>query len=371
MNKKISILFIFLFSTLMGHEMTLSEKVGQLLMVHFRGEEAGLDAQTLIQEVHVGGIIYYNWANGLHSPSQVQKLSASLQQLASIPLLIAVDQEGGRVNRLQNGFTIFPSNQEIAMTGDPSLAESNAFITGKELLSVGVNMNLAPVVDINSNPQNPVIGSRSFGETPFIVISFAKRALLGYHKAGIITSLKHFPGHGDVGKDSHHELPILKKSKEELLKTELRPFKELASQADTIMTAHLLVPALDEKNCTTLSKSSLDILRNEMHFQGVIISDSLVMEALLQNSLSIEEAAIDAINAGCDLLILGGKQLIGTHADLELKVSDVQKIHQALLQAVQSGRLSEERLNDALNRVLQLKTRFKLSSRSVNPSYSP
>lgn len=346
-------------------EISLKEKVGQLLMVHFHGEEANQEAKLLIQEVHVGGIIYYNWANQLSSAGQVQNLSAGLQKLAKIPLIIAVDQEGGCVNRLKEGFTIFPSNLTIAKTKQPELAKRCAFAIGKELLSVGINMNLAPVVDINNNPDNPVIGSRSFGDTADCVTLFAKHALQGYRSAGILTSLKHFPGHGDVILDSHQELPIVRKTKEQLSQLELLPFSQLADQADSIMTAHILFPALDSQNCATLSKNILtNLLREEMGFQGVIISDSLVMQGLLNNCSSIEEAAIRAINAGCDLLILGGRQL---HADsqLELTVERIQKIYQALLQAVETGVISQQRLDQAVQRILNLKNKYPLSPTKI------
>lgn len=347
-------------------KMSIAEKVGQLLMVHFHGEEANDDARNLIENYHVGGIIYYNWANGLHSPEQIQKLSSNLQTLAknsshAIPLFITLDQEGGVVTRLRNGFTIFPGNRALGMTGDPTLAELSAFYIGQELRSIGINMNLAPVVDINSNPKNPIIGVRSFGETATIVLPFARKSLEGFHRAGIMTSIKHYPGHGDVEVDSHVDLPILNKTKEELEREELLPFSELAQQADTVMTAHIMVPCFDANHCATLSQPILDYLRNEINFKGPIISDSLVMEGFLKCCGSIDEAAIQAFNAGCDILLLGGKQLVGTRANFELSVSDVQRIHASLVKAVSVGLISEERLNQAVQRILDLKDRYALS----------
>jgi beta-N-acetylhexosaminidase len=341
--------------------MSIEEQVGQLLMVHFQGEEANHEAKLLIQKLHVGGIIYYNWANQLSSLKQVQNLSRSLQKLAKIPLLIAVDQEGGSVNRLQEGFTLFPSNLQTARTNQPKLSQKVAFAIGQELLSAGINMNLAPVVDINNNPDNPVIGSRSFGDNANCVTLFAKYALQGYRQAGIITCLKHFPGHGDVVVDSHQELPIIQKTKKQLAELELLPFYQLANQADSIMTAHILVPALDSQNCATLSKSILtNLLREEIGFKGVVVSDSLVMQGLLNNCSCIEEAAINAINAGCDLLILGGKQL-HARSQFELTVENIQQIHRALLQAVEIGTISTQRLEEAVHRILNLKTTYALS----------
>ncbi|MGH2611688.1 MAG: beta-N-acetylhexosaminidase, partial [Rhabdochlamydiaceae bacterium] len=349
--------------------MSLEEKVGQVLMVHFNGEQVNEDAKALVQKINVGGIIYYNWANGLNSPSQVLSLSSGLQKLTeqnrvAIPLFITADQEGGLVARLNKGFTIFPGNRALGMTGDHELAEQCAYAIGQELRTVGVNLNLSPVVDVNNNPRNPVIGIRSFGESTEIVIPFARSAIEGYHKAGIMTSLKHFPGHGDVEIDSHEDLPVIKKTKQQLQKVELLPFAELASQADTVVTAHVIVPSIDSVNCATLSKNVLDILRKEIGFEGAIIADSLVMEGLLKNCSSVDDAAIRALNAGCDILTLGGKQLIGNHANLELKVADVERIHQALVIAVKKGVITEERLNEAVQRVLNLKNKYNLLASS-------
>jgi beta-N-acetylhexosaminidase len=354
-----------------SQDMTLEEKVGQVMMVCFRGEEANENAKALVQEVHVGGFIYYTWANGLRSPVQVKSLSAGLQKLAketrlSIPLLISVDQEGGVVARLTEGFTVFPGNKALGMTGNPELAKESAFAIGQELQAVGINMNLSPVGDVNSNSRNPIIGIRSFSDSPEVVAAFGKKALEGYRKAGIISCLKHFPGHGDVEVDSHQDLPVVNKTQEELNAVELRPFAELASLTETIMTAHILVPALDPDFCTTLSKKTLDFLRTELGFQGVIVADSIVMEGVLKKCGSVDEAAIGALNAGCDLLLLGGKQLIGS-ANQELTVDEIRRIHNSLVEAVKTGRVAEERLQSAVDKVLQLKNKYALEiDRVVN-----
>lgn len=346
--------------------MTLEEKIGQLLMVHFNGETANEEAQTLIQRHYVGGFIYYNWANGLTSPEQVLDLSLSLQKLSlanriPIPLFIAADQEGGAVVRLKEGFTVFPGNKALGMTHNFELAEQSAFAMGQELKAVGVNFNLSPVVDVNSNPRNPIIGIRSFGSSPAVVIPFAECAIHGYQKAKIITALKHFPGHGDIEIDSHKDLPFVQKSKEELENIELLPFKELCPLADTVMTAHIMIPSIDPINCATLSKDVLTILRDEIGFDGVIISDSLVMEGLLKNCPSIDEAAIKALNAGCDILMLGGKQLMDTNLGLEPTVADVERVHKTLVDAVKNGLISEKRVDEAVKRILSLKDKYDLS----------
>lgn len=343
--------------------MTLEEKVGQLLMVHFHGEIANDEAKILVQDIGVGGIIYYQWANGLNSPEQVQQLSAGLQALAlknrlSIPLFIAADQEGGIVARLNKGFTVFPGNQALGETNHPKLAEMAALATGKEMHAVGVNMNFAPVIDVNINPRNPIIGIRSFGNHPEKVALFGSHALEGFKQAKIIASLKHFPGHGDVEIDSHEDLPIINKSMQELEKIELLPFAKLAPSADVVMTAHLLVPALDSENCSTLSEKTLNYLKNDLGFQGTIITDSLVMEGVLKSCQTVDEAAIRALNAGCDIILLGGKQLIGGDAQLELGVNDIRRIQRSLVHAIKNGRITEARLNQAVEKVLKLKERY-------------
>lgn len=221
------------------HALSLEEKVGQLLMVHFQGEVANDEARALIQETKVGGIIYYNWSNGLNSPEQVRALSAGLQKLARenpnpVPLLIATDQEGGRVTRLTNGFTPLPANGVLGASGNPDLAQAIAFTIGQELRAVGINMNLAPVIDVNSNPQNPVIGSRSFGSDPNLVALFGQKALQGYRQAQIIATLKHFPGYGDAHVDPHEDLPTISRSIEELQQVELLPFRMLAPKQTSL-----------------------------------------------------------------------------------------------------------------------------------------
>lgn len=343
--------------------MTIEEKVGQLLMVNFHGEVANDDARTLIQETHVGGIIYYNWANGLTSPKQVSVLSAGLQDLVRespipIPLFIAADQEGGLVSRLNEGFTAFPGNRALGAAKNPDLVEDAAFAMGQEMRSVGINMNLAPVVDVNVNPRNPVIGIRSFGDDPQMVATCGRWALKGFKRAHVIGVLKHFPGHGDVELDSHVDLPVVRKTIEALQRVELFPFTQLVPAAEAVMTAHVLVPAIDDENCATLSKKTLTLLKDAMHFQGIVVADSLVMQGVLKTCQTVDEAAIRALNAGCDMLILGGRYLIGTSEKKELTVADVQRIHRALVHAVQIGRIAEERLNDAFQKILALKHRY-------------
>lgn len=347
-------------------QMTLEEKVGQILMVHFHGEVVNEDALCLIENAHVGGFIFFNWSNGLSSPEQVQQLTLELQAQAQqtpigIPLFLAVDHEGSIVTRLKHGFTVYPGNGAIAKTGSPHYALRCAKAMGEELKAVGINMTLGPVVDVNSNLLNPIIGVRSFSVIPEVVTTFGRAALEGYRNSDTIAVLKHFPGHGDVTQDSHYDLPVVNKSIHQLTSTELYPFMNLAPHADMIMTSHLLVPALDPFTCATLSKTIItDLLRNKIGFQGVIISDSLVMQGLLKGCPCIEEAAIRAFEAGNDILILGGLQLLSEKKGLELTVNQILKVYHSLLEAVKTGRISNARLNASVARILHLKEKYHL-----------
>lgn len=373
MLSKITSILLFVSSVLYSaepfsiHDMTLEEKVGQILMIHIHGEEATDNAKAAILELKVGGIIYYKWANGLTSIKQVSSLSQGLQSLSKqnrlqIPLLIATDQEGGRVTRIDG--LISPSNGAFGEKGNSELVQRSATYIGGQLKAAGINMNLAPVVDINSNPLNPIIGDRSFGNSPELVCRLGQAAVNGYHEAGIITCLKHFPGHGDVEKDSHFTLPVINKSRSELDRVELLPFATLAPYTDCIMTAHLLVPALDPNSCATLSKMTLDVLKDELHFTGVIISDSLVMEGLLSTVSTVDETAIQAFIAGCDILLLGGKLINGHGNDRELSLTDIKRIRNNLMQAVKEGRISMDRLNESVQKILDLKLRYNIGESS-------
>lgn len=343
--------------------LTVEEKIGQMLMPFFFGENANENASQLIEKAHIGNFIYYNWSNGLTSPEQVQALSNGLQVTAqkqphAIPLLISVDQEGGTVNRLNNGFAIFPSNAIVGQN-DYSFAEECAYGIGQQLKAVGINMNLAPVIDVTSEENSP-IAPRVFHGSSKEVAKYGAAALQGYHRANVIATLKHFPGYGSANIDAHFGMPTNFKSKEEVEQIDLYPFRQLLAAADAIMTTHILVPALDPDNCTTLSPVIVEgLLRNEMGFNGVIVSDSLTMQGVLDACGSIEEAAIRAIEAGHDLLCFGGKKISENQCD-ELSVTDILNIHTHIVDAVNSGRISMGRVDASVQRILDLKKKYGL-----------
>ncbi|MBT3393701.1 MAG: beta-N-acetylhexosaminidase [Waddliaceae bacterium] len=370
--------FIFLLSAIMfvlasnnlfcsydSTALPLNEKVGQMLIMHFNGEEINDDARRLIDEVHLGGIIYFTWANVLENKEKVRLLSEDLRRYAKEqglpPLVICADQEGGRVARLRGEFRRFPSNKEVGDTGDLEYGEEVAYSLAKEMHSVGFTMNFAPVVDVNNNPLNPVINDRAFGDDPDIVTAFGERSIAGHHKAGMAVTLKHFPGHGDVSVDSHRAIPIVVKPKEELDAMELFPFKSLINDTDAIMSAHILMPALDKDNCATLSRKILrGLLREEMGFEGVVVSDSLVMQSVIDEcDGDIAEVSIQAIAAGCDMLCLGGRVSIqGEDRANELTVDDVIAIQSKIIAAVEEGRISENEIDASLKRIQALKERY-------------
>ncbi|GAB5410972.1 MAG: beta-N-acetylhexosaminidase [Chlamydiales bacterium] len=329
--------------------------IGQLLMTYANpGEE-----QTLIQDLHVGGIIYYHWANDLTSTGKVQALSKKIQEYAVEkelpPVLIGVDQEGGRVSRLTGDFILLPSAQEMRQKFSPATAGVMVKNAGEQMRKAGIHLNFSPVVDVNNNPNNVVIGDRSFGNCPEQVIAYAKSIVQGYLDAGILPCLKHFPGHGDVSEDSHFHLPTVSKSREELNEMELSPYRALVKQVPFIMTAHILFPELDPDYSATFSKKILTgLLREEMGYEGVIITDSLKMKAASGEKISMGEAAIRAFEAGADILMIGGKLLIG--ADDDEHVQEVKEVRDALSQAVESGRISKKRLQESLDRIISMKT---------------
>lgn len=362
-----------LFSSLPIHAITATdltdeELVGQLLMVSVKAEEVNEDARILINELHVGGIIYYTFNNGLHSAEQVTKLSDGLQELAAqtrtkVPLILAIDHEGGRVHRFEKNLTKFPPAFAYGIINDPELTKQCAQAMGQELRAVGITMNLAPVVDVMSNPNNPIIGTRSFGTTPETVITHAGAFIEGLHDARIATCIKHFPGHGDTTTDSHTTLPVIQKSIQELSSCELAPFYALANNTDSIMSAHLLIPALDKNTCSTLSAQTLDLLRTRAGFKGIIITDSLVMQGVLEYTQgNVAQAAINSFKAGCDILLIGGRCLVGSTTH-EATGETIKSIHETLVDALQSGDISRERVKTSVSRILALKQAYT----SVSP----
>jgi len=281
----------------------LREKIGAMVMSGLEGEALGSEEERLLKDYPFGGFIFFK--HNLKEPRQILALCRSLWEKGrEIPPFIAIDQEGGRVHRLPLPFTHFPSAATLGRTGNADLAYKVGLATARELSAVGINLNFAPVLDIHSNPSNPVIGDRSLSSDPEEVIRLGWALVRGLREGRVIPCVKHFPGHGDTDKDSHLELPMMRKDRASLERLELIPFARACEKGiESIMTAHVLYPALDPKYPATLSPSIIGgLLRQQLRYEGVVFSDDLEMKAVSQN-YSYGEAAILSIKAGADVLL--------------------------------------------------------------------
>ncbi|WP_413377423.1 beta-N-acetylhexosaminidase [Alkalihalobacillus sp. 1P02AB] len=329
---------------------SLKEKVGQMFIIAFAGEEMTEELKQAIIEWNVGGVILFQ--RNLRDNNKVVKLNKQIQALASEhnrpPLWISIDQEGGGISYLWEGMVLSPGNMIIAATGEAQYAYDAAKVMGEQLIELGFTMNYAPNIDVNNNPANPVIGARAFSDSPQEVSIFGKHAVSGYHDAGVIAVAKHFPGHGDTATDSHLGLPVVNKSLEELEQHELLPFKENIEEGlDAIMTAHIVFPAIDKKYPATLSKTILtDLLRETYQFKGLIITDSMEMDAIAK-FYGREEGTVKAIQAGADIILACGQDLTSQSAMME-----------RVIQAVFSGELDEAVVNVAVERILFYKDKW-------------
>lgn len=330
----------------------VSSQLGQLMVVGFKGKTVSESIIQLINENHIGGIILFS--HNIGSPTELLNLTSTLQFEAkkagyTYPLLICLDQENGVVRRLGNGTTTFPGAMAIGATRKIENAFDISYATGQELKELGVNWNLAPVLDVNNNPDNPVIGVRSYGEDPRLVSQFGKNSMKGMQSAGIITTLKHFPGHGDSNVDSHLALPVIGHSRKRLNEVELVPFREcIDSGADTIMTAHVYFPAIEDRENVpaTLSKKVISgLLREELGFDGVVTTDCMEMKAI-SKTIGTEKGAVEALKAGVDLVMVSH-----TH---EVQLSTIKEIESALADGV----LKEETVRASLNRLNKLKKKY-------------
>ena len=333
--------------------MTLKEKIGQLFIFGLNGIRPSRDIHHLIQTDHIGGVILFN--RNLTSPLQIATLANTLQSLSPrMPLLIAVDQEGGRVSRLPKGFTLFPDAASIGKLQSVDLAYRVADCTAKELRAVGINMNLAPVLDIHTCKANPVIGDRAFGSNAAQVSTMGLAVIVGLQDNHVVACGKHFPGHGDTLSDSHLELPQVNQSIQRLCDVELRPFYHaIKNGLTTIMTAHVLYPMLDQHQPATLSERIISgLLRKEFGFQGVVMTDDLEMKAI---SLEPGAAAVQALEAGVDLILI-------CHDPAKQRAA-LNAVHAA----VREKRITEERIDQSVFRILRLKERFLLPYNPVDP----
>ena len=286
--------------------MDIRTKLGQMVCVGFEGTTPPEGLLALIREYKIGNLSLYahNFTDKDQARRLVQELTGCIREQTGVMPFLSVDQEGGMVTRFSGDFTHFPGAMAVAATGDPENAYRVGLYSGRELLAVGLNADFAPVVDINSNIQNPVIGVRSYGDTPEQVIRYSMEMLRGLEDAGVLSMLKHFPGHGDTSSDSHFALPTVDKTLDELFETELKPYIEgIRRGAPAIMTSHIVFPKIDPSGIpATMSKVILrDLLRGRLGFQGIIRTDDLEMEAI-RREFGILEGAVAAIRAGADIV---------------------------------------------------------------------
>ncbi|NOV04170.1 beta-N-acetylhexosaminidase [Paenibacillus planticolens] len=339
--------------------LTLRQKVGQLFICGFESPEPNAAITQLIEDYGLGGVIYFR--RNVKEAHQLARLSAELQEISlrsgGQPLFIAVDQEGGMVSRIEKGATLLPGNMALGAAFAPAGVYASSKIMGKELRQMGVNMNFAPCLDINNNRLNPVIGVRSYGETAAIVGDMGTHAVKGLQDMGVIATVKHFPGHGDTSEDSHHDLPVVPHSMERLMELEMAPFiKAIEGGVDAIMTAHVVFAALEQNGVpSTLSYRILtELLREELGFKGLIVTDCLEMKAISEG-IGVAEGAVRAIEAGSDLILVSHR--------LDRQVSAME----AVIAAVESGRIPESRIDESVLRVMTYKCKRDIQYDRLEP----
>ena len=329
-------------------EQDLRKKVGQLFMVGFDGLQPNDHIEGLIREHRIGGVILFR--RNVHTPEQVARLCLQLQQInaevSDVPLLISIDQEGGMVMRIEQGVTPIPSAMAFQAAGSVPDCERMNRVSGDEMRQLGINLMLAPVLDINNNRDNPVIGVRAYGEDAATVIDYGLAAMRGQQSAGVAVTAKHFPGHGDTATDTHHAMAQVGHDKARLQAVELAPFRAaIAAGVDAIMTAHVMFPAFEDGAGVpaTLSKNVLSgLLRGEMGFEGAIISDCLEMAAIA-DGVGVPQGALGTLQAGADIALISHSQARQTAAI------------EAVVQAVHDGAISMQQIDAALARVARLK----------------
>ncbi len=331
----------------MDTQETLKQQTGQMLVTGFEGTELNDSIRDLIEGRRIGGVILFE--RNFETPEQLTRLIADMQALAlatppKAPLFVSVDQEGGRVSRLGAPFTHFPHPCCLGKARSESLARRFAVALGKELAAVGVNMDYAPILDVNTNPDNPIIGVRALSDDPQWAGRLAVAFMQGFQQAGILAVGKHFPGHGDTHQDSHLTLPIVAKPPAELEAVELAPFKTAIGKGlPVLMTAHVVYPCWDETRPATFSPAILnDVLRTKLGFEGLVISDDLEMKAV-EDTLPFDAVPSLGVEAGIDLFLI-------CHS-----LDKTRALQDNLIQDVQSGRIPQEKVAAAAEKILALK----------------
>lgn len=335
---------------LIMQDMTLDQKLGQMMIVQFVGPEYSYDISTMISQYDIGAVLLFTANNNIVSKPQLKGLIQQMQKNSSLPLIVAIDQEGGTVDRLASLDGPRPSETAIGATNNPERARAEGVQDAQDLASYGFNLNLAPVVDVN-NVYNPQLYLRTYGNNPALVTSMASAYLQGLQQSGkVLGTLKHFPGLGDVGADPHVSLPHVNRSLSQLEAIDWAPYRSLIAQGNVhaVLVTHEIVQAVDPNTISSLSyKVVTGILRDQLGFQGVIITDSLTMEGI-SAYYTEAQAAVMAIQAGDDLLMGASTP------------SDVATMIQGIKQAVNNGEISQQRIDDSVRRILMLKYQMGL-----------
>ncbi|SIS58948.1 beta-N-acetylhexosaminidase [Salimicrobium flavidum] len=344
------------------NEMSLDEKIGQMIFGGVSGTQMNPETRSAIEEYHVGGLIMFgnNVVSAEQTVSFLNEMKAANEGNPS-PLLLGVDEEGGTVTRMPPEANSLPTSRSIGNLNDPEVAFTAGTILGEQVQELGFNLDFAPVLDVNSNPNNPVIGDRSFGSNTEVVTNLGIQTMKGIQEEGIISVIKHFPGHGDTGVDSHLNLPQVDKSYEELRELELVPFKQAIEEgADVTMIAHILLPQIDQNYPASMSEEVITgILREDYDFDGVVITDDLTMGAIT-NQYSIADAAVQSVKAGGDLL------LVAHDPNLVAVVFDELKA------AVENGEISEDSIDESVERITELKEKYQVSDEPTEaPDFQP
>lgn len=333
--------------------LTLEQKVAQMFLVGIYGPTLNEPNRDLLTTWQPGGAVLF--VSNVGTPDAVTRLTNQWQSAVTgaggVPLFIATDQEGGVIARLKDGFTTFPAMMLLTATGDVNMAVRTGEAMARELSAVGINMNLAPVADLYTNLRNPIIGRRSFGSEPERTGQMLAGLIRGMQGGGVMSTAKHFPGHGDTSEDSHTSLPVVTYPREELDRVEFAPFRwTIAAGVESVMVAHIWYPALDpdEPIPSSMSRNVVTgLLREEMGFDGLIMTDAIEMDAI-DTRMTYAEASIRAIEAGIDIVAFGAHLGPRTQADSM----------QAVVDAVRSGRLSEDRIDESVRRILDAKSRY-------------
>lgn len=337
-------------------KMTLEEKIGQMLIVGVEAYNFNDNTKSLVQKYKVGGIIALG--ENVKNTKQLLNLLNSIRkenQKNNIPLFMSIDEEGGRISRVPKEFKKLPTNKAIGQINDNDFSYKIGRILADEIRAFGFNMDFAPVLDVNSNPKNPVIGDRSFSSDADTVSNLGVQTMKGIRSRSVIPVVKHFPGHGDTSVDSHLGLPSVNNDLKRLKDVELIPFVEaIKNNVEAVMIAHILLPKIDKENPSSMSKTIItDILRTDLNYDGVVITDDMTMGAIMKN-YDIGEAAVKSVNAGTDIV------LVCHGFDKEVEVIN------ALKDAVSKGDIQEKRIDESVYRILKLKKKYNLKDKIIN-----